>query len=201
MHIRTAHCAFLLFALLAGCAKPTALEDTAIQTPKIELDDQAASGSGLEHAELGSTRNVHRWGNVFFAGQPEQDDLETVKEQGVNLVIDLRREGEIDWDEAAEVQRLGMEYQRVPVGGPNTLTDDVFEQTRKLLREAEDKDATVLLHCGSATRVGAVWLAHRVLDHGVAWPDALEEAKTIGLHADGYVARAEEYVTESASTD
>jgi hypothetical protein len=37
----------------------------------------------------------------------------------------------------------------------------------------------LLLHCASANRVGAVWLAHRVLDGGLSYDAALREAELL----------------------
>ena len=51
-----------------------------------------------------------------------------------------------------------------------------------------------MLHCASGNRVGAVWLAYRVLDEGLEPGAALEEARTIGLRSAGYEERALEYV-------
>jgi hypothetical protein len=41
----------------------------------------------------------------------------------------------------------------------------------------------VFIHCGSANRVGAVWLIKRVLQDGWTVPKATEEAKMIGLRS------------------
>jgi hypothetical protein len=40
------------------------------------------------------------------------------------------------------------------------------------------------VHCGSANRVGAVWLAKRVLQDGWTIEKATEEAKLIGLRSE-----------------
>jgi protein tyrosine phosphatase (PTP) superfamily phosphohydrolase (DUF442 family) len=67
----------------------------------------------------------------------------------------------------------------------------VFVEARKQLKAAE---RPILLHCGSANRVGAVWLPYRVLDAGLAWDAALAEAKTIGLRTPALEAKAMDYV-------
>jgi ubiquinone/menaquinone biosynthesis C-methylase UbiE len=55
-----------------------------------------------------------------------------------------------------------------------------------------------MLHCGSANRVGAVWLTYRVLDQGVPIETAIEEAKTIGLRSPEYEAKARDYIHRHA---
>jgi protein tyrosine phosphatase (PTP) superfamily phosphohydrolase (DUF442 family) len=158
------------------------------------LEVRAADDPMLEAATLGSTRNVHAHGSTLLCGQPSPEDLATAKQQGVQVVLTLRGENEIDWDEQAEVHKLGMEFKRVDFAGPDTLTDEVFDQTREILREAEKRRQPVMLHCGSANRVGAVWLVYRVLDQGVSWEQAHDEAREVGLRTDGFVDRAKEYV-------
>ena len=52
----------------------------------------------------------------------------------------------------------------------------------------------MLVHCFSAGRVGATWLAHRVLDDGLTVEAAVAEAKTIGLKKEDFIAKATDYV-------
>ena len=144
----------------------------------------------VNDAELGETRNVHRCGDLFLAGQPTQEDLKLIKQRGIRSIITLREENEVDWEEIA-VQTAGLQFVRVPFRGPETLSDDVFDQVRQLLAEA---DGPTLLHCGSANRVGAVWLVHRVLDQGVPVETAVAEARRVGLRNAGYEERAQRYI-------
>lgn len=149
----------------------------------------------VKEAQLGATRNVHSCGALFCAGQPTRDDINVIKAKGIKRVITLRQDGEIDWDEAAAVKDAGLEFVAVPFGAPESLTDKVFDKVRGLLRES-DKQPTVL-HCGSANRVGAVWLTHRVLDQGVPLETALKEAKQIGLRTPAYEEKARQYIKKN----
>ncbi len=148
--------------------------------------------SKVKEAELGRTPNVHTCGSLFLAGQPGKDDIATIKDKGIKRVITLRTDGEIDWDEAAMIKDAGLEFVKIAFREPDTLTDEVFDKVRKLLN---DKEKTpTLLHCGSANRVGAVWLVHRVLDEGVPLEKAVEEAKTVGLRSEAYLEKARDYI-------
>jgi hypothetical protein len=42
--------------------------------------------------------------------------------------------------------------------------------------------------------VGAVWLAHRVLDGGLSYDDALKEAKTVGLKTPAFEEKVKDYI-------
>ena len=148
--------------------------------------------SSVQRATLGETRNVHSCGKLFLAGQPTQDDFDLIKQRGIKRVITLRRDGEVDWDEAAKAKATGLEFVSIPFAQPDSLTDKVFDQVRSLLKEADKKPT--LLHCGSANRVGAVWLTHRVLDEGVPLETAIKEAKQIGLRSPAYEEKARAYI-------
>jgi uncharacterized protein (TIGR01244 family) len=145
----------------------------------------------LEPATLGSTRNVHIYGETILCGQPSEDDLELAKSRGVKTIISLRTPEETTWDEGPAVEALGMKFVRIPFAGPETLTDDIFEEVRRILND--NKAGPVMLHCGSAHRVGAVWLAHRLVDDGLSVEQAVKEAAVVGLSNEGYRDRALRY--------
>lgn len=143
--------------------------------------------------ELGNTRNVSRVGNLYLTGQPEKADIEVLKAAGIKHVITLRKPGEIDWDEKAAVEAAGMNFYSLDFRQPDELTNEVFDEIRKLLKEtSKDK---VLLHCGSANRVGAVWSTFRAIDQGVDPAKAIEEAKRVGLKNEDYENRVDEYIS------
>ncbi|MCH2181626.1 MAG: methyltransferase domain-containing protein [Mariniblastus sp.] len=145
----------------------------------------------IERASLGNTKNVHRAGNLFFAGQFGAEDIDSITAAQVGRVITLRTEGEIDWDEAAAIRAAGLSFIEVPFRSPDSLTDGVFDQIRELL---SDRSQTTLFHCGSANRVGGVWLPYRVLDEGVPLEQALNEAREIGLRTEFIESKAIDYI-------
>jgi len=143
-------------------------------------------------SDLTETRNLHVAGPYYLAGQPTAAELETFKQAGVKSVINLRQPDEFDdFDEPGRVTSMGMHYYAVPFGSPDTLTDAVFDRGRQLLRDAEQP---VLLHCASANRVGAIWLAKRALDDGVDIEQAAAEAKTVGMRTEAYEKLARDYI-------
>ena len=135
---------------------------------------------------------IHEFGGVFLAGQPTPEGFAEAQKAGVRTVVNLRAANELDWDEKATVVELGMQYVHVPVASADALTDDVFQQMRQLLKDKTKRP--MLVHCFSAGRVGATWLAHRVLDDGLTVEAAVAEAKTIGLKKEDFIAKATDYV-------
>jgi protein tyrosine phosphatase (PTP) superfamily phosphohydrolase (DUF442 family) len=159
-----------------------------------ETPDASPVKEGVVTAKLGDTKNVHAFGETLLCGQPSTEDFLVAKGRGVEVVITLRKTAEIAWDEERVVKDLGMEFHRIAFGAPPTLTDDVFKKSLALL--AANKSKSVMLHCGSANRVGAIWLAHRVLNDGVELQTAREEAKEVGLRTVGYEQRALQFIAK-----
>ena len=129
---------------------------------------------------------------MFLASQPEKEDFSHAKDGGIKTVLNLRASSETDWDEAAFVKELGLGYHNIPIKSPDSLTDETIEKVRGILRDKEKRP--LLVHCASANRVGAVWLAHRVLDGGLSYEDALKEAKTVGLKTPAFEEKVKAYV-------
>lgn len=158
---------------------------------------QAANGVGgekpkLQSSSLGQTKNVHLFGKTLLCGQPTPDELAQAKTRGIAVVVTLREPTEIDWDERQAVEKLGLKFHQLAFSGPDTLTDAILDQSLKLL--AKSAQQPVLLHCGSANRVGAIWAAHRALNDGLEIEDALEEAKEVGLRVPALADKVKDYV-------
>jgi len=166
------------------------------QTEANQTDSQKPSE--IVKASLGKAKNVHQNGNLFFAGQFTEEDIEKLKEQKITRVITLRTDGEVKWDEEAAVKAADIEFIQVPFRAPETLTDEVFDKIRTLLK---DKKQTTLFHCGSANRVGGVWLPFRVLDEGVDLETALAEAREIGLKKPFVEEKAIDYIKRQQGQD
>lgn len=154
--------------------------------------DEPSQGGGdqLRKADLGSTPNSHAIGDLFLAGQFEEEDLETIKAQGIKRIITLRTEDELDWDERALVESADLEFIEIPIGGLDGFTDEVFAQIREELNKGEP----TLVHCGAGVRVATVWIPFRVLDEGVKVDQALEEAAQMGLTAEPFLELATGYI-------
>ena len=88
------------------------------------------------------------------AGQPSPQALGRLKAMGFKTVINLRTEKEGGQAEGATVKAAGLRYVWVPVAADTFSAADV-DAVAKVLNDPEA--APILLHCSSASRVGAVW--------------------------------------------
>lgn len=175
---------FLLMVALTGLLTSNAWSQ------ETETQETETKVKKIVDAKLGATKNVHRAGDLWFAGQFTPADIGELKKQGFKRVITLRTDGEIDWDEKKMVEQAGMEFISIPFRKPETLNDEVFNLVRKQLKG----DHKTLFHCGSANRVGGVWLPFRVLDEKVELEQAIKEAEMIGLRTPFIKEKALEYI-------
>lgn len=146
----------------------------------------------LEPYQCGKVERIHTLGGVFLASQPGKEDFKIAAENGIKTVLNLREPDELDFDESKLLNELGIEYHNIPFKSAKTLTDKTFDESRKLLNDA--KKRPMIVHCSSANRVAAIWLAHRVLDGGLPYDDALAEAKKVGLKLPALEEKAKDYI-------
>ncbi|MEY4760271.1 MAG: hypothetical protein RLZZ200_127 [Pseudomonadota bacterium] len=111
---------------------------------------------------------------LHASGQPSADALAALPAAGVKVVIDLRPDEETpDLDEATVVRRSGLVYENLPIAGRAGLNRANVQAFDALLRK--HAAVTVLAHCSSSNRVGAL-LALRA-----AWIEGRSVAEAIGI--------------------
>jgi uncharacterized protein (TIGR01244 family) len=120
---------------------------------------------------------------VACGGATDTSALEALKNDGFKAIINLRQASEAGANVEQNAQRakaLGLNYIHLPLNGqaPDAKVVDDF-----LAAVANKANQPVFIHCGSASRVGAVWLVKRVLQDGWTVEKATEEARLIGLRS------------------
>ena len=131
---------------------------------------------------------------VACGGATETAALDGLKKDGFKAVINLRMATEPGADlekNAARAKELGLNYISIPFNAQQ-LDPTVID--RFLASVADKANQPVYVHCGSANRVGAVWLAKRVLQDGWTVEKATEEAKLIGLRSQPFEQFAVDYI-------
>jgi uncharacterized protein (TIGR01244 family) len=165
-----------------------------------ESFDRAEGPTGIEltRSELGGLSNTTEWGEFYMGGQPTAADLELAAKRGVTRVINIRTDFEVesvDYNEGDLSAELGMEYIHVPVSWAS-MTDAKFDSLMQLVNA--ETDGKTLFHCASGNRVSVFVAAHRVIEAGVSYDDALKDARTAGMKPtskpilDGQIARLTE---------
>jgi uncharacterized protein (TIGR01244 family) len=114
------------------------------------------------------------------AGQPTDTAFAKLAANGFKSVLSLRTGSEgVDLDrERSLVEAAGMRY----IGLPVVSSAPRPEQVDEFFKAVQDSaNQPMLIHCGSANRVGAFWMIYRAVVQNVPENEALEEATRIGL--------------------
>jgi len=131
---------------------------------------------------------------VACGGATETSALEGLAKDGFKSVINLRQATEANANieqNAAKATELGLKYIHIPF---NTQKLDPAVIDKFLAAVADKSNQPAYVHCGSASRVGSVWLAKRVVQDGWTVEKATEEAKAIGLRGEALEKFALDYI-------
>lgn len=116
--------------------------------------------------------------DVWVGGQPSAAQLGQAKEAGLASVITLCPPHECGWDERAVAAALGLRFESIAIASGGDLTRDAAHRLHELL---ESLPRPVLVHCGSANRVGALFALRACFVEGHAPEIALERGRRAGM--------------------
>jgi uncharacterized protein (TIGR01244 family) len=149
----------------------------------------------VEKKEVAGIRNYSRVdATVGCGGAVDPAAMASLKKEGFVSVINLRLPTEeganVDAGRAA-AQTAGLKYIHLPfnVASPDSKVVDSF-----LAAVADKSNQPVFIHCGSASRVGGMWMIKRVLQDKWMLDRAMTEAKAIGLNNAQLEAFAVQYI-------
>jgi uncharacterized protein (TIGR01244 family) len=156
------------------------------------------SAQGPVKQTLPGATNVTRVdATVACGGATTAEAYPELKKLGFKSVINLRRESEAGADipsGRAAAATAGLNFIHIPVDGANPSG----EAAETFLKAVTDRaNQPVYIHCGSANRVGAMWLIKRVVVDGWEIDRASAEAEAIGLTNPGLKQFAIEYATKN----
>ena len=133
---------------------------------------------------------------VACAGATPPEAMAEIRARGFASIINFRTAGErgatVDAGQAA-AEAAGLRYHHIPFREPSAEVAETF-----LATIGDPANQPAFIHCGSANRVGAMWLIKRVKQDGWNVDDALAEAETIGLRSEGLREFALAYVRDGA---
>ena len=134
-----------------------------------------------------------RAGELRFLGQPSADELAQLRDEGIDIVVNLRPDSEMDWDEAAVAAGLGLDYYSVPIARSGAAFErESIERISAIVDANPDRD--IVLHCSSGNRVAAWYAVYLVQRHGLSLEEALHTARVRGLVRAGSEKRIEAYL-------
>jgi uncharacterized protein (TIGR01244 family) len=155
------------------------------------------AGPQLQKETIDGIRNYTKVdATIGCAGATDPKAMAVLKERGYKAVLNLREateDGALIPESKAAAEAAGLTFIHVPFKGsaPEDAVADAF-----LRVVANTSHQPLFINCGSANRVGAMWLIKRmVIDK---WPQekAVEEAKAIGLTSAALEKFALDYVAK-----
>ena len=137
----------------------------------------------VQKKDVAGIRNYSRVdATVGCGGQVDPAAMKSLKGEGYVSVINLRlpnEEGANVEAGRAAAQAAGLKYIHLPF---NAAAPDPKVVERFLAAVADKANQPVFIHCGSANRVGGMWMIKRVLQDKWTNERALAEAEAIGLN-------------------
>lgn len=149
----------------------------------------------VQKAEVAGIRNFSRVdATVGCGGAVDPSAMAGLKKDGFVSVINLRLASEeganVDLGRAA-AQTAGLKYIHLPF---NTAAPDAKVVDSFLAAVADKANQPVFIHCGSANRVGGMWMIKRVLADKWTLDRAKTEAEAIGLSSAQMTTFATDYI-------
>jgi uncharacterized protein (TIGR01244 family) len=154
----------------------------------------------VKKSDMPGVRNYSRVdATVGCGGAVDPSAMAALRKEGYVSVINLRLANEpganIEAGRSA-AQAAGLRYIHLPFNGASPDPKIVAD----FLGAVADKgNQPVFIHCGSANRVGAVWMIKRVLQDKWAVDRAQTEAEAIGLQSPQLLAFVNTYIKEHAA--
>ena len=149
----------------------------------------------VQKKDIEGIRNYSRVdASVGCGGQVNPAAMKALKSEGYVSVVNLREASEAGADVdagRAAAQAAGLKYIHLPfnAASPDPKVVDSF-----LAAVGDTSNQPVFIHCGSANRVGGLWMIKRALRDGWPTEKAQAEGEAIGLRDAKLTAFATEYI-------
>jgi uncharacterized protein (TIGR01244 family) len=177
-----------VLACLTACSDS---QDDALPAEKLPAGDPHGSGPPSaaqapavepvpEIVEVEGMANSRRVGSdLLFGGQPSPEALTALAGRGYRTVVTTRGERELDWDERAMAESLGLTFVEIPMAYPlEAIRDEWVDRFDELMTGSA---RPMLVHCSSGNRVAGLWAVWLAEKRGVAPERALELGAAAGM--------------------
>jgi protein tyrosine phosphatase (PTP) superfamily phosphohydrolase (DUF442 family) len=124
-----------------------------------------------------------RISRVIVSGQPTEEEIRSLKSRGIFHVFNVRSpeemkdKSQINYDEAALVKEMGIEYVNVPISGDQyPYRNEVLEAFASMVKTSKD---SVLLHCKAGVRARWLMAAYEIKYLGKSPNDVIRSLQSI----------------------
>ena len=115
---------------------------------------------------------------ILVGGQPTPEQLETLRDLGYRILVNLRMPQESGTTDPALVETMEMDYVSIPIGGAETVNEANAQRLAEVLEKAE---GGVVVHCASGNRVGALFAMKAFYVDGKSPEEALAVGRAAGV--------------------
>ena len=157
----------------------------------------STAAAQVQKIDVPGIRNFSRVdATIGCGGAVESSALPALKKDGFVSIINLRLATEAGAnveEEGRAARAAGLKYIHLPFDAamPDSKVVDAF-----LAAVADKANQPAFIHCGSANRVGGMWMIKRVLQDKWAIDRARTEAQAIGLRDPQLDAFATKFISE-----
>lgn len=135
---------------------------------------------------------------IYFTGQPTKEEFKVAKEQGLEVVINLRTKHEIKArkeNDEQYVKSLNMDYYNFPIDARTEIDGAMMAKIETTVMKHHPKQK-IIVYCGSGQRAAA-WFAHHVfVRHRDSKEKALNMAEQAGLTSDSLTTKVSTYLDQ-----
>jgi uncharacterized protein (TIGR01244 family) len=125
--------------------------------------------------------DLFRFQTYYISAQPELENLEWLKEQGITKVINLRTDKENkefskeSFNEKRSLKKIGLEYISLPINGSDDYTPEKLDHLIEEINPSEK----VLIHCRSGGRATHFLMAYLIKAENMDVNDVVDIGKQI----------------------
>ena len=153
----------------------------------------------IPNSAFGNLEYAPEKDNVVYAAQPDENTVRMFKQQGFDVVINIRDVKEkIGFDEEKLVLEQGIFYTHIPylnTDEDRMINNDALSKVKQAIEEAKENNHKVLLHCSHGLRAASTLGLILYRDHGYSVQDAEAMAKSVGMRGNWIQTRFDEFVS------
>lgn len=129
--------------------------------------------------DIRNFKKVNDW--FYRGGQPEEYQYQSLADQGIKTVVNLRSTKRLIAAERAIVEKLGMQFESIPM---TYLKSPTYKEVKRFLQIVDDPEKRpIFIHClHGADRTGILVGIFRMLREGWDVKDAFAEMRAGGWH-------------------
>lgn len=129
--------------------------------------------------DIRNFKQVNSW--LYRGGQPVASQYQSLADKGIKTVINLRSTRKLIEDEKEIVEKLGMQFESIPMTYLNSPT---YKEVKRFLQIVDDPEKRpIFVHClHGADRTGILCGIFRMLREDWDVKDAFAEMRAGGWH-------------------